>query len=113
MENLYKVHITRYAFRQMEEIKNYVAYELSAPMAAKNLLTKMKQAIASLETMPERNPLIDEKTWRSQGIRRIVVKNFLVYYWIDENKRIVYITAVIYGRRNQINQLGKMDMDIE
>lgn len=30
------------------------------------------------------------------------VKNFLVYYLVDEKKRVMWITAVIYGWRDQI-----------
>jgi len=111
MENNYKVHITRYAFKQMEEIRQYIADELLAPQAAKILLTEMKEAAASLERFPFRNPLVDEKKWREQGIRRTVVKNFLMYYWVDTEKEAVYITAVVYGKRNQLKQLDKMDME--
>ena len=40
----------------------------------------------------------------------IVVKNFLVYFWIDEANEKVQITAVIYSKRDQISQLINMDM---
>ena len=33
-----------------------------------------------------------------------------MYYWINEEKRTVYVTAVIYGKRNQLNELEKMVM---
>ncbi len=36
------------------------------------------------------------------------VKNFLVYYLIDEKKKTVWVTAVIYGRRDQIAALLDM-----
>ena len=36
------------------------------------------------------------------------VKNFLVYYLVDEEKKVVWITAVIYGRRDQIAALFDM-----
>ena len=37
-------------------------------------------------------------------------KNFLVYYLIDEDKKDVWITAVIYGRRDQITALVDMSL---
>ncbi|WP_427797120.1 hypothetical protein [Catenibacterium mitsuokai] len=41
-------------------------------------------------------------------------KNFLVYYLIDEDKKSVWITAVIYGRRDQIATLVDVSLnDIE
>lgn len=42
------------------------------------------------------------------------VKNFLVYYLIDEEKKAVWVTAVIYGRRDQIAALLDMSLyDVE
>ncbi len=111
MGNNYKVHITKYAFGQMEGIRRYIADELLAPQAARKLLEEMKKAAASLGSLPFRNPLVDEKKWREQGIRRVAVKNFLMYYWVDTEKGIVYITAVVYGKRDQLKQLDKMDME--
>lgn len=38
MEKQYRVNITHDAYRQMETIRDYIAYELMSPKAAKNLL---------------------------------------------------------------------------
>lgn len=108
MEDKYTIHITEYALKQMEEIKQYIAEELLAPEAAKDFLMSMKKAAASLESLPFRNSFVDEEKWKEQGIRRTIVKNFLMYYWIDEEKSIVYITAVVYGKREQLGQLEEM-----
>ena len=40
----------------------------------------------------------------------MVVKNFLVYFWIDADNLRVWVTAVVYGRRNQRRQLEQMEM---
>lgn len=34
----------------------------------------------------------------------------MMYYWIDEEQRTVYITAVVYEKRNQLRELGKMQL---
>lgn len=38
-------------------------------------------------------------------------KNFLVYYLIDEKKEVVWVTAVVYGRRDQIIALVDMSLN--
>ena len=38
-------------------------------------------------------------------------KNFLVYYLIDEEKDAVWVTAVVYGRRDQIVALVDMSLN--
>lgn len=48
---------------------------------------------------------VDEQPWCELGSRRIRVKNYYVYFWVDETKREVQILAVIYVRRDQATQL--------
>ena len=55
--------------------------------------------------------MIDEEPWRIEGVRKIVVNNFLIYYWVDDENNRVQVTAVIYSRRDQIRQLSNMDME--
>ena len=111
MEEQYNVKITKYALSQMKEIRDYIADELLVPQAAYDLFSEMKKTVASLENMPERNPLVDVDKWRKQGIRKIMVKNFIMYYWVDDGHMTVHITAVVYRKRNQLAELGKMELE--
>ncbi len=110
MGNEYEVKVTRQALEQMREITHYISYDLMAPEAADNLLDDLKSSILKLSVLPKKHPLIEEEPWRSEGVRKIVVKNFLVYYWVDDEYNKVQITAVIYSKRDQIKQLKNMDM---
>jgi toxin ParE1/3/4 len=69
----------------------------------------MKREIASLASMPCKIPLTEEEPWRSQGVHKMPVKNFLVYFWVDENTKQVWVTAVVYGGRDQWEQLRRME----
>ena len=110
MGNEYEVKVTRQALEQMRAIVHYISYDLIAPEAAENLLNDLKSAIMKLAVLPKKHSLIDEEPWRSEGVRKIVVKNFLVYYWVDDEYNRVQVTAVIYSKRDQIKQLKNMDM---
>ena len=72
---------------------------------------KWKIVSMKLSNFPERFQLVAEEPWRTEGIRKMVVKNFLVYYWVDKINMKVQVTAVIYERRNQIEQLKKMHIE--
>lgn len=111
MGNKYEIKVTRQALEQMREMAHYISYDLMAPEAADNLLDDLKASILKLSVLPKKYPLIEEEPWRSEGVRKIVVKNFLVYYWIDEEYNKVQVTAVIYSKRDQINQLKNMEMN--
>lgn len=87
MKEQYNVKITKYALSQMKTIRDYIADELLAPQAAYDLFLEMKKTVASLEDMPERNPLVDSEKWSKQGIRKIMIKNFIMYYWADDRHR--------------------------
>lgn len=49
---------------------------------------------------------------QKKGVRRFPVKNFLVYYWIDEDNKLVNVIAVIYARRDQLKQLENLDLEL-
>lgn len=74
-------------------------------------MDKIKEAIVSLENFPKRNAPIDDETWQSKGVRKIVVKNFLIYYWVDDENHKVQVITVIYHRRDQIGQLLNMEFE--
>ena len=105
MEDIYEVKITTQAQEQMAEIVEYISTELFAPEAANNLLDRMEKSITALAEFPEKYQLIDEEPWRTEGIRKIIVNNFYVYYWINESEKKIQVIAVIYSKREQLEQL--------
>ena len=107
----YTVRITRQAKEHLRGIKDYITNELLAPDAANNTIAVLKKAIKELDTMPERVKLTEEEPWRSEGVHRLRVKNFYVYFWIDKENNKVQVTSVIYVARDQAAQLEKMEME--
>ena len=74
----YKVKITPQASAQMLEIFSYIKDTLKEPVIAEKLLDELQKSILSLNTMPKRIALTDEYPWRSYGVHKMSVKNFLV-----------------------------------
>lgn len=107
----YKVRLTVQAISQIEETMRYIAEVLLEPGTAQKWVDTLEREIAGLDTMPLRCPLTEEEPWRTQGIHKMIVKNFLVYYYVDEESKMVWVTAVIYGRRDQIAALTDMPRD--
>lgn len=44
-------------------------------------------------------------------MKQYTVKNFLIYFWIDEHNMKVQVTGVIFGRRDQVAQVAKLDRE--
>ena len=86
----------------------YISKVLLEPQVARHWSDRIKKEISTLDNMPLRYPLVDEELWRAEGIRKMTVENFIVYYWVNEKTTTVWITAVVYGRRDQIAALRNM-----
>ena len=107
----YEVRLTVQAIGQIEEAVQYISKILLEPETARKWADTLQCEIEKLDTMPSRYPLTDEEPWHTKGIRKMPVKNFLVYYLVNEKKKAVWITAVIYGRRDQIAALLDMSLN--
>ena len=107
----YRIRITRQAADHLREIRTYIERELLSPIAAKNTIAAIKAEMLSLSDMPFRIRLTPEEPWKSQGIRRTKVKNYYIYFWIDEEQKKVQIIGVIYVRRDQSRQIELLDME--
>ena len=107
----YRIRITRQARDHLREIRRYIEYELLAPIAAKNIISAIKAEMQSLSHMPSRIHLTPEQPWHDQGVHRDRVKNYYIYFWIDEENKKVQIIGVIYVRRDQSRQLEQMDTE--
>lgn len=101
----YQIKLAPQVLEQIQETVSYISHILHEPETAKRWVDLLQKEIASLEWMPARYPLVVEEPWRTHGVRKMTVKNFLVYYLIHEEKKLVTVTAVIYGRRDQLAAL--------
>lgn len=45
------------------------------------------------------------------GIRMAVVRGYLVYFWVDDETDTVHVIAVIYEKRDQAEQLSKINIE--
>jgi plasmid stabilization system protein ParE len=107
----YEVKITKQAHGQMREIALYIANACCAPEAAQNLLDKLEASINDLVEMPKRHSLVDKEPWRSEGVRKVIVKNFLIYFWVDEENMKVQVVSIIYEKRDQLARLAEMEWE--
>lgn len=111
MTDRYTVKITRRARQQMRELAEYVDNTFQAPGSALRLLDMLEEKVLSLSTFPARAAPVDEEPWRSLGIRKLTVKKYLIYFWIDEDARKVQVTAITHSKQNQPQHLEEMELE--
>ncbi|WP_316637982.1 type II toxin-antitoxin system RelE/ParE family toxin [uncultured Ruminococcus sp.] len=95
----YNVKIEPEAQEDLFSIVDYISQILHEPVVAANIYQRIKEQISLLSDMPKRHKLIDIEPYCSIGVRTLLVKNYTVYYNVDDDKRTVHIIRVLYNRR--------------
>lgn len=81
------------------------------PVIALTWSNRLQNQISELDTFPLRYPLVEDEPWKSYGIRKMSAENFIVYYLLEEETETVWVTAVVYGSRDQLNALKNMTIN--
>ncbi|MCL2213440.1 MAG: type II toxin-antitoxin system RelE/ParE family toxin [Oscillospiraceae bacterium] len=96
----YKVLTNDTAKQEILNIRRYISKELKEPLTAKNVYNSINSAIKTLTQLPLRFPIVDTEPHKSREIRKMPVKNYYVFYVVDEEESNVHVLSVMYNRRN-------------
>ena len=103
---MYQIHFLENALEDLKEIVSYIAHTLRNPLTAEKLSKEILSQIKNLATFPYQCPAYQTLYPLSHEFRRLRVKNYFIFYWIEEDKHEVIIARVIYARRNIQNLLN-------
>lgn len=98
--NTYKIQFSKDAKKDLKDIYFYLKYDLQEPIIAKKLISKIKKQIFELEDNHSIYAIIKDEIIKKKAIRKIKVNNYIVFYKVNENKNLVEIVRIMYGRRN-------------
>ena len=98
---MYRVVYLPTARKQIEDAVMYIAIDLCAPDTAMNLADEVDQAVQKLKEMPYRFPIYHTLYAMKREIRFFPVKNYNVYYVIDEDSKTVEIWRVLHRLQNR------------
>ncbi len=96
----YKVKLNSRAYRDLEEIYEYIQRELQAPGAAKGQTDRIKQAIKTLEVFPQAHQERNVGRYAGRGYRQLLIDNYIAVFKIDEPTKIVSILTIQYQGRS-------------
>ena len=91
MGKRYKVNLTQLAQKDLEQIYYYIAADNIKN--ATNFVLELEINIYSLESFPERQPLIAENEFFATDYRYLIYKKYRIIYRISE--KTVFILRVI------------------
>ncbi len=98
--NKYKIQFSKDAKMDLIDIYSYIKYDLKEPAIAKRLIQKIRGEINKLKDNPTIYVTIKDEIIKKREIRKIKVNNYIVFYRVEENNKIVEIVRIMYGRRN-------------
>ena len=92
----YNVKVTPRAFRDLDDIFNYIALEKLAPENAFAQTERIREALKKLEIMPRSHQDRQTGRYAGRGYKQLLVDNYVVIFKIDEKQRIVTVLTIQY-----------------
>ena len=96
----YNLELTNAAQHDLVDIFRYIAKELKALQTASDQLDRLKNAVGSLNTMPERYRLYEKEPWKSRNVRMMPVDRYIVFYVPDKDAQTVTVLRILYAGRD-------------
>ncbi len=97
---MYNLEYLPAAFQDMIEIVQYISIKLGNPVAADRLATELIEAGDSIPRNPYANPAYLPIRPLKREYRKLLVQNYFMFYWVDEDKKLITVARVVYARRD-------------
>jgi len=101
----YRVDVSEPAENDLVDIVRYISAQFSAPMTALKMMNTIEEAIVSLADMPHSCPPVTDERLASMGYRKLVIKNYIAFFTIDEKTKVVDVERILYKRRDWLHIL--------
>ena len=96
----YRVYISEPAENDLRNIVRYISAQLSAPITALKMMDIIEKAINELAFMPQKCPFVVDERLAMLGYHKLIIKNYIVFFTMDEQLKVVDIERILYARRN-------------
>jgi plasmid stabilization system protein ParE len=103
---MYKILPTERSNSDTDEVFSYLLDTFQSPQAAQSHRKALADAVNLLKGNPYIRPLVKDEKLAAKGLRFITVKNYMLFYRIDEENKTVKLEAFMYSHRNWQAILG-------
>ena len=101
----YKVQLSIQAKNDYKSIIRYIKYELLEPIIAEKYAKLIKNELNSLEYQPQKFAIIDYDIIKKYDFRKLIIKNYIAFYRINEDEKIVNVERILYNGTEWKNKL--------
>lgn len=92
------------ARQDLDEIFDYVAYELENPSSATETINAILDAAESLEDFPFIGSPVKDLPFFVDEYRFIGARNYLIFYRVTDSR--IFVDRILYKRRDYLPLLG-------
>ncbi len=96
-DNKYILNIYPRAQADLESIFRYISEELFNPDAAASLIDDIEEALDRVCLNPLMCPFVRSTLVKDKTLRKLIVKNYIVFYRSNEQKKEIQVVRVLYG----------------
>jgi addiction module RelE/StbE family toxin len=96
----YKLIVSKETHKDIDEIVGYIALQLKNPEAATSFLNNIEKSYKTVIDNPYIYTFLKYNRLQKQGYRKIIIKNYLIIYRVNEEEKAVIIVRIVYGGRN-------------
>ena len=96
----YEVMLYPKAFRDIDDIYAYIAFEKLSPENAKGQTDRIWVALKTLEEIPEAHQDRQAGKYAGKGYKQLLIDNYVAIFRIDKTAKKVFVVTVQYQGRN-------------
>ena len=93
----YSVILSDIAENDLDEVVEYLSN--FSPNIARRYYDEIMVKTLSLSLMPQRCPFVHDDDLRKKGYRWLFVRNYTIFFVVDEEYHVVDIRAIMYSGR--------------
>ena len=97
----YNYVLTESAKADIDEAFDYIAGDLVNPDAASAFADELEEKLEEICKTPKAGRPVHNPYLKRDDVRRVLVKNYIAYYLIDEEEANIVVLRVVYSRRDQ------------
>ena len=97
--NRYGLKLTPKASEDLDKIYRYITEELYAEQAAADLLEEIETSVLRLKEFPFSCNYVADEYLKKKGYGKLIISNYIAFYLVDEEEKLVVVMRVLYGRQ--------------
>jgi plasmid stabilization system protein ParE len=108
---MYTLFFSKVIHEDIDSSYAYIKETLESPHAAENLIKDIVEKLDYIKKTPYTRSLVHDNYLASLGIRSIKIKNYVLYYNVEEEKKSINVIRFFYNKRDWIKLLKEKTLE--